>query len=287
MDLLIQLGERVKSLRREKGLSRVELARRARISPRFLAEVEAGKGNIAITRLVDLCDALETPLAFLAAGLRREGATADGRGSQYESILSTISRCGPEELVELQLRLSGLAGAQPDVVALIGLRGAGKTTIGRKVAARLQRPFVELDELIERRAGMGLQTIFEVHGEEYYRRLEGEALREFLSRRGRSVLAVPGGVVTRSDSFDLVLRHCTTVWLKARPEDHWNRVLRQDPRPMAHYPNAFEHLQSLLRAREPLYSRAIHTVDTSAATVGESVDRIVQLVEEKIVPGDL
>jgi XRE family aerobic/anaerobic benzoate catabolism transcriptional regulator len=280
MDLLEQFGERVKGLRRAKGLSREELARRARISPRFLAEVEAGKGNIALTRLADLCDALETSLAFLAAGLRREVNPPDGRVLQYESILSMISRCGPEELVELQLWLSSLAGTQPEVVALIGLRGAGKTTIGRRVAARLQRPFVELDEVIVRRAGMRLQAIFEVHGEEYYRKLEGEALREFLSRREKAVLAIPGGVVTRSDSFELVLRHCTTVWLKARPEDHWNRVLRQDPRPMAQYPNAFEHLQSLLRAREPLYSRASHTVDTSAATIEQSVDRIVEIASE-------
>src|SRR5262249_16915579 len=135
-------------------------------------------------------------------------------------------------------------------IALIGLRGAGKTTIGKKVASALRWKFVELDDRIEKTAGLTLQNIFEVHGEEYYRRLEREVLLDFLNDSKRAVLATGGGIVTREETYDLLRRHCVTFWLKAAPEDHWNRVLHQDPRPITNYPNAFTQLQNLLERRE-------------------------------------
>lgn len=247
MTLLEQLGRRVGELRRERKQSREQLARKAGLSPRFLADVEAGRGNIAISRLHDLCTALDHPLSELMASL--PDAQRTGNGSWRR------------------------------VVALVGLRGAGKTTIGRRVANRLRRKFVELDGLIEKAAGLTLPNIFEVHGEEYYRRLEHEVLAAFLEQKPEAVLATGGGLVTHADTFSLLRRNCVTFWLKADPADHWNRVLQQDPRPMAGDPNAMQQLQALLRRRESLYALADHTVDTSRLGLARSVTEVVALLK--------
>ena len=150
------------------------------------------------------------------------------------------------------------------VVALLGLRGAGKSTLGREVAGRLGLPFVELDAEIAKAAGMGLGELFEIHGEAYYRRLEVEVLERVLERPGPFLLATGGGIVTNAPAFERLLERCTTVWLRAEPEDHWNRVLAQgDRRPMQDHPEAMAQLRRLLEARSPRYARADHHVDTS------------------------
>lgn len=240
MEFLQELGRRVTELRHEKGLSREVLARKAELSPRFLAEVESGRGNISISRLRDLCAALGISLATF---------------------------------------ISSLSSDERKPLALIGLRGAGKTTLGKKVAARLGWKFIELDESIEKAAGMRLQNIFEVHGEEYYRKLEYDVLQQLLSQGQPCVIAAGGGIVTSEDTYSLLRRLCRTVWLRADPQDHWSRVLKQDPRPMRNYsyPNAMKQLKSLLDTREPLYARADHTVHTSGLSVKQSADAILSL----------
>jgi len=243
MKLLMELGSCVVGLRRKRGISRAALAQKAGLSARFLAEVEAGRGNISLLRLSQLCTALEVPMATLIASLSH--------------------------------------AKNNRMIALIGLRGAGKTTIGKKIAARLRIPFVELDELIEGAAGLTLQNIFEVHGEEYYRRLEYEVLLEYLTQGKPSVLAAGGGIVTREETYKLLQRHCQVVWLKADPQDHWNRVLRQDPRPMAGDPNAMDQLQSILRQREPLYSRADFVIDTSRLGIAGSVKQLLATTKRR------
>src|SRR5262245_34745700 len=237
MHLLEQLGKKIAASRRARKMSRAELADRAGLSARFLAQVEAGRGNIAFSRLYDICVALGEPMASLV------GALPDAQRS-----------------------------GQSRVLALVGLRGAGKTTIGKKAASRLKKNFVELDALIEDAAGLTLPNIFEVHGEEYYRVLEHNVLASFLDKKPSAVLATGGGLVTRPDTYDLLRRNCVTIWLKARPSDHWNRVLQQDPRPMRGDPNAMEQLQSLLYRREPLYALADYTLDTSELGLQRSVD---------------
>ncbi len=152
--------------------------------------------------------------------------------------------------------------------------------MGKKSATRLKKNFVELDDRIERAAGLRLQNIFEVHGEEYYRRLEREVLVEFLASRTPAVLATGGGIVTREDTYNIFRQHCVTFWLKANPQDHWDRVLQQDPRPMANNPNAMEQLQTLLRGREALYAMADHTIDTSSLGISKSVKQIVDLYKK-------
>jgi XRE family aerobic/anaerobic benzoate catabolism transcriptional regulator len=155
------------------------------------------------------------------------------------------------------------AESHAPTIALLGLRGAGKTTIGRKLARRLRLPFVELDQRIEQAAGLTLPEIFALHGEAYYRRLERETLERVLDE-GPLVLATGGGLPTSPDTWTLLKRRARTVWLKARPEDHWNRVVQQgDKRPMADNPQAMAELRRLLAAREPLYAEADETIDTS------------------------
>src|SRR5262245_4068168 len=165
------------------------------------------------------------------------------------------------------------------LVALLGLRGAGKSTVGAALAARLRVPFVELDQRIEEAAGLSLREIFEVHGEDSYRRWERHALESLLASGAPAVVAAGGGIVAHGDTFDLLRRHAVTVWLKARPEEHWDRVVAQgDHRPMANDPLAREGLRELLSRREPLYRTADHTVDTSGLPVQQIVERIEGLI---------
>jgi XRE family aerobic/anaerobic benzoate catabolism transcriptional regulator len=242
--LLGRLGARVRALREERGASRLDLARASGLSARYLAALEAGVGNISIARLADLARALATTASALLAEAEVEGAPGEARRS-------------------------------PQVISLLGLRGAGKSTVGMALARRLAVPFFELDERIEAAAGMPLGQVFELHGERWFRRLERETLARFLVETRRSVLATGGGLVTESETFDLLRQHTLTVWLKARPRDHWDRVVAQgDRRPMANRSRAMEELRALLAARDPLYARADLVVDTSALAVDRAVERI-------------
>jgi XRE family aerobic/anaerobic benzoate catabolism transcriptional regulator len=239
--VLVTLSQRARLLRQRQGLTLRALASRSGLSLRFLLDVEAGRGNISVRRLADLALALHTTAADLVTAHAED--------------------------------------PQPEVIALLGLRGAGKTTIGRRLARRLKRRFVELDHLIEQRAGLTLGEIFSLHGEEYYRRIEDEALTDLLAQRQSMVVAVGGGLVTSSPTYDRLLRGTTTVWLKARTEDYWNRVIGQgDRRPMSQHPQARDALRQLAARREPLYARAAVTVDTSSG----GIDDIVRRVESQL-----
>ncbi len=240
--LLHSLGARLKSLREGAGLTQRELARRAELSPRFLAQVEAGRGNIAVTRL-----------ARLARGLG----------------------------VELSATLADLPSSPVDcgVIALLGLRGAGKSCLGRELALRLGVPFVEQDALVEEAAGMERGEVFTLHGEDYYRDLARRTLDRLLAEGEQPmVLATTGNVVADPESLELLERRASTIWLKASGEDHWQRVLAQgDVRPMNDRPDARAELERLLERREPLYARARHTVDTSALGREGALQRLVEL----------
>src|SRR5262245_61442023 len=234
--VLITLSQRARLLRQQQGLTLRSLASKSGLSLRFLMDVEAGRGNISIRRLADLAEALKTTAADLV----------------------TVHSEDPA----------------PRVIALLGVRGSGKTTIGRRLARRLKVRFIELDKHIEQRAGMRLAEIFTIHGEDFYRRLERETLTDLLAGRQSMVLAVGGGLVTAPDTYSLLLRQTTTVWLKTKAEDCWNRVMRQgDRRPMDNHPQAREALRQLVSRRDPLYSRAAISIDTSATSIGQAVEK--------------
>jgi XRE family aerobic/anaerobic benzoate catabolism transcriptional regulator len=240
--VLAPLGRRVRQRRLHAGLTLRELAARSGVSARFLMEVEAGRGNISILRL---------------------------------AAIATVLNAGLSELVE-----ATRADTPRPVVALLGLRGAGKTSIGRRLARRLKVPFLELDTAIAQRAGLALGEVFSLYGEEYYRRLEREVLGEVLGAARPCVLAVGGGLVTAPDTFALLRRHAVTVWLKARPLDYWNRVVKQgDQRPMKEHPQAREALRELIARRDPLYRQAAITVETAGLSITQAVARVAESLE--------
>ncbi len=228
--LLRTLARRVRTLRGERCWTRGRLAHESGLSIRFLARVESGEGNISVLRLESLAHALDT---------------------------------SPDALVR--------PGVDPKrIVALVGLRGAGKSTVGPLLARRLAVPFIEMDPLIQAAGGLPLDQIFELHGERYYRRLERETLRRILSGGEPCVVAAAGGVANEPATWEMLCEQATVVWLRARPEDHWNRVIAQgDRRPMADNPQAMDELRAMLSAREKIYAQARLTVDTSGSKPSE------------------
>ena len=248
--LLRALGIAVRALRAEKGLTIRELGERAGVSERFLVQLETGDGNISVARLEDVAEAL--------------GATA-------AQVLTTASE-----------QPRPVAPKPVPIVSLLGLRGAGKSSIGAKAARRLRVPFVELDALVAREAGMSLDTIFEIHGEAYFHRLERETLGRLLDEwdgRG-AVIATGGSIVTDKETYALLKERTVTLWLKARARDHWDRVVAQgDARPMRGRTNAMSELKALLVKRTPLYAQASHTIDTSSIALDETVERVLKAVK--------
>jgi XRE family aerobic/anaerobic benzoate catabolism transcriptional regulator len=242
--LLAQIGTRVRARRTTMGWTLKEIAGRSGISTRFLSDLESGRGNISVARLADVARALDVPLGSLL----------------------------PSENEELSTPM----------IALVGLRGAGKTTIGNAVAKKLGIAFVELDALVEKEANLSLAELFSLHGEGYYKRLAYDQVLRLLARNEPVVVATGGSIVTDAETWQLLKRRSHTVWLKATPDDHWKRVLGQgDTRPMANRASAMAELRSLLSIRSPLYAEAAQMVDTSSIRVNEAVRLIASAITKK------
>jgi XRE family transcriptional regulator, aerobic/anaerobic benzoate catabolism transcriptional regulator len=237
------VGMTVRSQRERKGLSRRELAVTSGVSERFLAQLETGDGNISLRRFAEVAHALgTTPAALLAA---TDAPTTE----------------------------------KP--IALLGVRGAGKSAVGAALAKKLDMRFVEVDQEIEEASGLPLGDVFTLHGEAYYRRVEREVLTRLFAEHVPMVLATGGSIVNDPTNYALLKSRAHTVWLKATPEDHWNRVVAQgDQRPMAENPHAFEELRALLASRSKLYARADRTIDTSERTIKQVVASIADEVNQ-------
>jgi XRE family aerobic/anaerobic benzoate catabolism transcriptional regulator len=232
--LLTRLGARVRSARVLRRWSVRQLAERTALSERFLGELEAGRANISVRNLAVVAAALDTSAAKLLGDDEPRGL--------------------------------------PPVIALLGMRGAGKTSIGQRLARRFKVPFIELDRRVEDAAGLRLGEIFALHGEDYYRMLERRALQKVLGEGRRCVLAVGGGLVTDAEMWSRLRSQAFTIWLRAEPHDYMKRVLAQgDRRPVAGRPGAMHELRRLLREREPLYAQAHVTIDTSRTALAGAV----------------
>jgi XRE family aerobic/anaerobic benzoate catabolism transcriptional regulator len=263
------VGSRARVLRERRGMTRKALAREADVSERYLAQLESGEGNMSIVLLRRVAAALGSRLI--------EMLEPDERGSAERRMITRLLDSVPApRLEDLTLRLMREFGKEEAIrrgrIALVGLRGAGKSTLGQKLAAERGRRYVELDKEIEIESGMSLPELFSLYGQSGFRRFERRTLERLIEENSQMVLAVGGGVVAEDETYGFLLGKCFTVWLKATPEEHMSRVIAQgDLRPMAGNAQAMDDLKRILNAREPLYRKADAVVDTSGQTVEASL----------------
>ena len=274
---LRRLGERLRTLRNQRGMTRKALAAHARVSERYLAQLEAGKGNGSIVLLRRIASAIGLPVTQLLH---------DGAEPPLDFVLLSqfLERLSPPALANARKVLlkhfsEPSEGLRRRRIALIGLRGGGKSTLGRLLAERLGVPFIELDREIERRSGANLSEIFDMFGQETFRRAEREAFNEVLSQHLHFVIATSGSIVTEPSTLELLLASCFTIWVRAEPEEHMRRVMAQgDMRPMAHNARAMEDLVSILKSREPLYAKAEAVITTSGKTPEQNLVELLRLI---------
>jgi XRE family transcriptional regulator, aerobic/anaerobic benzoate catabolism transcriptional regulator len=272
---LKRVGERVRLGRARRGMSRKVLSRASGVSERYLAELERGAGNASLLVLRQVADALGLEVAQLVSD-------APERPIDLTLALHQLERLSPVDLAEARRLLAGRFGAAKAShrrIALVGLRGAGKTTLGERAAEALGVPLVELDREVERASGMELSEIFASQGQSMYRRLERQCLEAVIARFDRVVIATGGSLVTEPGTYDLLLSSCFVVWLSARPEEHMSRVLAQgDLRPMAEGPQAMDDLKAILDSRTALYAKADAKVDTSGKGETEVLAQLLAAV---------
>ena len=279
---LAGLGERVKEERARRGMTRRILARDSGVSERYLAQLEAGQGNISIVLLRALAQALDVPLASIV----RESPEPS---VELAHLGAFLARLGADDLIEARRMLVSRFGstdgeARRQRIALVGLRGAGKSTLGALVAEARRVPFLELDREIESTSGMTLSEIFDLYGQAGFRRLERQALDRILATYPRFVLAAGGSIVSEPATFAELLLGCFTIWVRASPAEHMQRVIAQgDFRPMADTTEAMADLERILAGREALYRKADAQVDTAGRTIAESSAELERLVTGPLV----
>ncbi len=271
-EFLLFLGKRVRELRNRRGLTRKMMAREADVSERHLAQLEVGEGNISIVLLRRIAAALHVSLAELFAPETE---------TRHEKVLIQrfLERLPAHRVEDAMVRLLREFGEEEAErrkrVTLIGLRGAGKSTLGLRLSEEIKVPFIELDREIEKDTGMPLGEIFSLYGQAGYRAIEKRLLERVLREHERAILSVGGGVVSEKDTYDYLLANCYTIWIKARPEEYMARVIAQgDLRVMGGSNQAMEDLRRILEAREPLYRKADMYLDTSGNSVDESFAKL-------------
>jgi XRE family aerobic/anaerobic benzoate catabolism transcriptional regulator len=279
---LVALGERVRALRARRGMTRKAVALAADVSERHLANLEYGIGNASVLVLRQVAAALQCSLAELMGDVTTSSP-------EWLLIRELLERRDDATLRRVRVAVGALLGtggspaARSPRIALIGLRGAGKSTLGQRLADDLGFPFVELSREIEQFAGCSVAEIQSLYGPNAYRRYERRALEEAIQIHPEAVIAIPGGLVSDAATFNLLLSHCTTVWLKARPEDHMKRVIAQgDLRPMGASKEAMADLKDILAGRAAFYSKADLALDTSAQPLEPTFAALRSLVRKAL-----
>jgi XRE family transcriptional regulator, aerobic/anaerobic benzoate catabolism transcriptional regulator len=273
---LVQLGQRVRNMRALRGMSRKVLAKVSGISERYIAQLEAGRGNVSIVLLRRVSNAM---------GAHLEDLIPDGQPApDWPVIRDLLRKATPDQIAQAKDILAGndASALRPGAfagIALIGLRGAGKSTLGKMLAKKIGWNFVELNKEIEAQNGLSVAEIIALYGQEGFRRMEQTALHQLLARKELTVLATGGGIVSEPITFDLILSSFYTIWLKAEPEEHMARVRGQgDLRPMADDRSAMSELRTILKSREPLYARASAVVDTAGLSPDAAAARLIEAV---------
>jgi XRE family aerobic/anaerobic benzoate catabolism transcriptional regulator len=272
---LAALGRQVRESRERRGLARKAVSQSAGVSERYLAQLEAGDGNASVLLLRSVAGALAIPLTELIDP--REGAVEK---RLIRRFLDGLPEHRLEDVVFRLMRDYGEeAATRRKRVALVGLRGAGKTTLGSALAAELGKPFIELDHEIEREAGVSLSEIFLLYGQAGYRRIERRCLERQIGVQAELVMSVGGGIVSEPETYNLLLQHCFTIWIKASPDEHMARVAAQgDLRPMQGHTEAMADLKRILDSRELLYRKADVTIDTAGEDPRQSLSKLRQAV---------
>jgi XRE family transcriptional regulator, aerobic/anaerobic benzoate catabolism transcriptional regulator len=276
---LVALGREVRRGRAKRGMTRRQLAQASHTSERYLAQIESGIGNPSVTVLRAIAQALDIP----AANLVSEPAAQNGARA---ALLDALGQLPDDRLAELS-QLIETRFLPPDRadraqrIALVGLRGAGKSTLGRMLARHLGAPFIELDRVVEQDYGASIPDMIEMAGTTTFRRHERAALARVIAEHDAAVITTAGGIVSDRDSYALLLRRSHTIWIKARPEDHMSRVMAQgDFRPMAQNREAMADLVAILEARSPDYARAQAQLDTSGETVEQSSAKLIRIATD-------
>lgn len=285
-DFLVELGQRVRNVRAVRGMSRKVLARVSGVSERYIAQLESGLGNVSIVLLRRVAKATATPLEDFVSG-------PSAQPDEWPLVRSLMRQATPEIIDEVKDLLTGQRPPRRiaprvavDRIALTGLRGAGKSTLGRRAAKEMGWPFIELNKEIESVAGFSMTEIHSLYGQEGYRRLEQTALRRVIERPGPMILATGGSIVADPMTFELLLTSFFTVWIKASPFEHMNRVRQQgDLRPMSNDKAAMSELVTILSSREPLYAKARWVIDTSGASEEASLRKLLDLLRSYCASG--
>jgi XRE family aerobic/anaerobic benzoate catabolism transcriptional regulator len=274
-EFLVAMGRHVREARERRGMARKVLSQNANVSERYLAQLEAGEGNASVLLLRSVARALGVPVTELL----------DPHESSVEQrlIRRFLERLPGHRLEDVVFRLMRDFGheevARKKRIALVGLRGAGKTTLGAALAKDRRCAFVELDREIEREAGIGLSEVFLLYGQAGYRRIERRCLERIIEANAEMVVTVGGGIVSEPETYNLLLLNCLTVWVKASPDEHMARVVAQgDFRPMQGNAEAMEDLTRILEARIPLYRKADLTIDTTGETPAQSLRKLREAV---------
>ncbi len=278
IDFAVEVGRRVRRGRARRGITRRQLAVESGISERYLAQIEGGYGNPTMTVLNAVAAALETPISGLLPG--------EERSERLSRIVDLINRLKPSEwpalegLIESRV-VQSAKSERAQRIALVGLRGAGKSTLGRILAQRLGYPFVELNRVVEQEYGASISMLIELSGVSTFRRYERASLEKVIADNDKVVIATAGGIVSSPETYALLLRRCHAVWIKAQPQEHMNRVMAQgDFRPMSENREAMSDLVAILEARSSDYAQAEAELDTSGQSVEESAEALFQRVQE-------